>query len=429
MRYEPIDPELFFHNRARLSKLLKPNSMVILHSNDVMPTNADGVMGFKQNTDLIHLSGIDQEESVLVLFPDAKNASHREILFVRETNEHIAIWEGEKLNKSQATRISGIENVQWLSSFEALAHSLIQQAQCVYLHSNEHLRAPQSVQTRNARYAEDFKKIYPLHSLERLAPLMNQLRPVKHAIETKLIRKACQITRDGFLRVLDFVKPGVGEWEIEAEFLHEFIKQKSKGFAYTPIIGSGANNNILHYVDNKKICNDGELILMDVAAEYANWNSDMTRTIPVNGKFSDRQRDVYNSVLIVMRKANSILRPGILPSEYQKQVLEFMEEELIQLKLISPIQAAEQDANKPLVKKYFMHGTSHHLGLDVHDVNSAELPVAVDHVYTIEPGIYIAEEKLGIRLENNILIGESENIDLMADIPIEADDIEQLMAK
>ena len=428
MRYEAIDPALFCHNRARLKDLLKPNSIVILHSNDVMPTNADGAMPFKQNADLIHLSGIDQEESILLLYPEAKNPAHREILFVRETNAHIAIWEGTKLDKKQATGVSGIENIQWTDSFEALSHSLIQQADYVYLHTNEHLRAPKSVQTRNARYIETFISAYPLHSLERLAPLMNQLRPVKHEIEKDLIRKACEITRDGFLRVLKFVQPGVGEWEIEAEFLHEFIRQKSRGFAYSPIIGSGANNNVLHYVENKHVCQDGELILMDVAAEYANWNADMTRTIPVNGTFTPRQKDVYNAVLRVLHKANEILRPGILPSVYQAQVLEFMQEELIGLGLIDATEAADQDERKLLVKQYFMHGTSHPLGIDVHDVSPVDNPVAVGHIYTIEPGIYIPEENLGIRLENNFYIGESENIDLMADIPIEAEEIEQLMA-
>ena len=285
------------------------------------------------------------------------------------------------------------------------------------------------VQTRNARYIETFKKSYPLHQLERLAPLMQQIRPVKHQIEVDLIRKACTITRDGFLRVLKATKPGIGEWELEAEYIHEFIRQGSKGFAYTPIIGSGANANVLHYIQNNNRCQEGDLILMDVGAEYANWNSDMTRTIPVNGRFSPRQRAVYEAVLRVMKHANTILRPGIVPSEYQRQVLEIMEVELIQLGLIDAAEAKKQSDDKPLVKRYFMHGTSHHLGIDVHDVAPFNLPVAVGHVYTIEPGIYIREENIGIRLENNVYIREHENVDLMADIPIEPDDIEALMAE
>jgi Xaa-Pro aminopeptidase len=427
MRYETIDSALFIHNRSRLIAKLKPNSLVILHSNDVMPTNADGTMPFKQNSDLIHLCGIDQEESVLVLFPDAANKKNCEILFLRETNETIAIWEGAKLSKEQATKVSGIENIQWISNFENHVHTLILQAEHVYLHSNEHLRAESSVQTRNARYIENFVKNYPLHKIERLSPLMNMIRPIKHQIEVDLIRKACGITRDGFLRVLKMIQPGVGEWEVEAEYAHEFIRQRSKGFAYSPIIGSGQNNTVLHYLENSNICKDGELLLMDVAAEYANWNSDMTRTVPVNGKFTERQKAVYDAVLRTLRYANTILRPGIKLPEYQEKIVEFIEKELISLGLINAEEARKQDDSKPLVKKYFMHGTSHHLGIDVHDVFTPNSPVEVGHVFTIEPGIYIGEEGFGVRLENDYYIGEEENIDLMADIPIEADEIEALM--
>lgn len=427
MRYEPADSQLFVRNRARLIGSLKKDSLAIVHSNDVMPTNADGTMALRQNTDLYHLSGIDQEESVLLLFPDAKNEREREILFVRETSVHIAIWEGEKLTKEKATELSGIQNVQWTSAFDATLHRLIQQAEYVYLNTNEHLRASISVETRDARFIKKCQAHYPLHKYERLAPLMHKLRMIKDPEEIKMLQKACDITEDGFRRILTFVKPGVGEWEIEAEYMHEFLRQKSKGFAYSPIIGSGKNACVLHYLENKEVCQDGDLLLMDVAAEYANWNADMTRTIPVNGKFTDRQRAVYNSVLVVFHKANSILRPGILPSDYQLQVLEFMEEELIKLGLIDAEEAKNQDDSKPLVKKYFMHGTSHHLGLDVHDVCPPEEPVAEGMVFTIEPGIYIREENLGIRLENDFVIQKDGNLDLMANIPIEADDIEALM--
>lgn len=429
MRYEKIDPTLFVHNRESLKNMLKPNSIAILQSNDVMPTNADGVMPFKQNSDLIYLSGIDQEESVLVLFPDASVESHREILFIRKTNEHIAIWEGEKLSQPEATNLSGIKNVQWTENMADTMHQLIQQAEHIYLNTNEHPRAPNAVESRNDRFIQLTKQSYPLHKIERLAPLLHQLRPIKHEIEVKLIKKACEITRDGFLQILKTTKPGVGEWELEAEFIHTFIKQKSRGFAYTPIIASGSNANILHYIENNQICKDGELILMDVGAEYANWNADMTRTIPVNGKFSPRQRSVYDAVLNVHKVANSLLRPGITPSDYQSQVLEIMEEELIKLGLFTTAEAKLQKKDKHLVKKYFMHGTSHHLGLDVHDVSHRNTPIAVGHVYTIEPGIYIREENIGIRLENDFYIGEHHNTDLMADIPIEAEEIEDLMAR
>lgn len=428
MRYAPADSQLFLRNRERLVPLLKRNSIAILHSNDVMPTNADGTMLYKQNSDLYYLSGIDQEESIVVLFPDAPREADREILFVRETNESIAIWEGEKLDKKRAAELSGIANVQWLDAFDATVHGLICQAESIYLNANEHLRAETAVETRDARFTKKTQAAYPLHKYERLAPLMHRLRITKDVEEVKMVQRACDITEAGFRRILGFVQPGVGEWEIEAEYIHEFLRRKSKGFAYSPIIGSGKNACVLHYLENNQICQDGDMLLMDVGAEYGNWNSDMTRTIPVNGKFTDRQRAVYDSVLTVMRKANDILRPGVMPADYQKHVLEFMEKELIQLGLIDVDEAKTQGDDKPLVKKYFMHGTSHHLGLDVHDVCPANEPCAEGMIFTIEPGIYIREENLGVRLENNVLIGKDANIDLMANIPIEADDIEALMA-
>ncbi|MBK1853457.1 aminopeptidase P N-terminal domain-containing protein [Verrucomicrobiaceae bacterium 5K15] len=427
MRYDPADAQLFVRNRARLTAKLKDNSVAILHSNDIMPTNADGTMLLKQNTDLYYLCGIDQEESVLLLFPDAKNKKDREILFIRETNEQIAIWEGNKLSKEQASALSGIENVQWVDQFELYLHRLIQQSEYVYLNTNEYLRPPVSVQTRDARFLKQCQSHYPLHKYERLSPLMRQLRIIKDAEEIKMLQQACDITEAGFRRILGFVQPGVGEWEVEAEYMHEFLRRKSRGFAYSPIIGSGKNACVLHYLENQDVCEDGDLLLMDVAAEYGNWNADMTRTIPVNGKFTDRQRAVYNAVLRVLRKANEILRPGMLPTEYQKQVTCFMEEELIHLGLIDAAEAAKQDASRPLVKKYFMHGTSHHLGLDVHDICPVEEPFAVGMVFTIEPGIYIREENIGVRLENDVVIEEHGNVDLMANIPIEADEIEALM--
>lgn len=429
MRYEPIDPQFFVRNRDRLRELLKPNSIVIIKANDLYPTNADGTMPFKQNADLFYLSGVDQEDTVLVLMPDAVDPKEREILFLKETSEHIAVWEGEKLSKEQAKKHTGIERIEWVSGFEGWLHRLVPQVDHVYLATNEHLRAAVVVETANDRFIKSCQSRYPLHRYERLAPLMHRLRIIKDAEEIKFIQKACDITEAGFRRVLGFLKPGVGEWEVEAELMHEFLRRGSRGFAYTPIIGSGKNACVLHYLENDCICQDGEMLLMDVAAEYGGWASDMTRTVPVNGRFSKRQREVYDAVLRVFRGANEILRPGNTPMEYQKQVLELMEAELVNLGLISAKESREQGEDKALVKKFFMHGTSHHMGLDVHDVAPPHEPFAEGMVFTIEPGIYIREEGLGVRLENDVIIGADKNIDMMASIPIEADEIEELMNK
>jgi Xaa-Pro aminopeptidase len=427
VRYEPITADFFTSNRDRLRALLKPGALVVLHANDILPTNADGTLPFRQNSDLYHLTGVDQEETVLVLLPGADDEKEREILFVRETNEHIAVWEGEKLTKERAREISGIPRVEWTSAFPGFLHRLAPQTERIYLTTNEHLRAAAVVETRNDRFIRECQKRYPLHRYERLAPLMHQLRMIKGEEEIRVLKHACDITGAGFRRVLGFIRPGVGEWEIEAEFIHEFVRRGSRGFAYQPIIGSGANACVLHYVDNHHRCRDGDLVLMDVAAEYAGWNADMTRTVPVSGCFTRRQREVYDAVLRVLRGANAILRPGNDPRTYQKQVMEMMERELVGLGLFSAKEAREQGPDKPLVKKYFMHGTSHHLGLDVHDVSPPGQVFAEGMVFTIEPGIYIREEGIGIRLENDVLIGPDGNTDLMAEIPIEADEIESLM--
>ncbi len=427
MRHDPIPPALFIRNREKLRALLKPKSIVIVLANDIYPTNADGTMSFTQNSDLYYLTGVGQEHSALVLMPDAADPKEREILFVTETSELISIWEGEKLTKEQARAATGIERVEWAHSFDAFLHRMIPQVDHIFLTTNEHLRASVVVETRNARFIKDCQARYPLHRYERLAPLLHRLRIIKDAEELKIMQRACDITEAGFRRVLGFIKPGVGEWEIEAELLHEFVRRKSKGFAYGPIIGSGKNACVLHYVDNNQVCQDGEMVLMDVAAEYAGWASDLTRTVPVNGRFTKRQRDVYNSVLHVLRGANDILRPGNTPMEYQKQVIELMERELVHLGLFTAAEARKQGPDKALVKKYFMHGTSHHLGLDVHDVSPPNEAFAEGMVFTIEPGIYIREEGLGVRLENDVVLGKKKNLDLMAKIPIEADEIEELM--
>ena len=427
MRYEPISPEFFVRNRENLRGLLKPHSMVIVLANDIYPTNADGTMAFKQNSDLFYLTGVDQEETALVLMPDAVDPNEREILFVKETSELIAIWEGEKLNKEQARAATGITRIEWSGQFDSFLHRMVPQVEHIYLVTNEHLRASVVVETRNARFIKECQSRYPLHRYERLAPLMHRLRITKDPEELKHIQRACDITEAGFRRLLGFIKPGVGEWEIEAELLHEFVRRGSRGFAYAPIIGTGKNACVLHYVENDTVCQDGQMVLMDVAAEYAGWASDLTRTVPVNGKFTPRQREVYDAVLRVFRGANEILRPGNTPIQYQKQVIELMEVELVGLGLFTAEEAKAQGPDKALVKKYFMHGTSHHLGLDVHDVCPPHEPFAEGMVFTIEPGIYIREEALGVRIENDVLIGKDGNLDLMANIPIEADEIEALM--
>lgn len=427
MKYLPIDKSLFIHNRINFSQMLKPKSMAIFNSNDIMPTNADGTMPFKQNSDLFYLSGIDQEESILLLFPDSPDEKHREILFLKETSELIAIWEGHKYTKQEAFETSGIKTVYWLSQFENILYSLASYASNIYLNKNEHLRASSEVQTRDSRFLTWCRDRYPLHHYNRSAPIMHQLRAVKSDIEIALIQKACDITEKGFRRILEFVKPGVTEYEIEAEFLHEFVRNRSKGFAYSPIIASGANACVLHYIENSEVCHAKDVILFDVGAEYGNYNADMSRAIPVNGKFSPRQKSVYQSVRNVMKSAMELLSPGNAIPEYHREVGKIMEHELIALKLIDKTDVKNQNPDSPLYKKYFMHGTSHHLGLDVHDVGDMYRKFEAGMVFTVEPGIYIQEENLGIRLENDVVITKNGVNDLMKNIPIEVEEIEELM--
>lgn len=394
-----------------------------------MPTNADGSMGFKQQTDLFYLSGLDQEESILILYPDAREESLREIAFVRETSELISIWEGHKYTKEESKAISGITNIQWTSNFEAILKTLIYSAETIFMIDNEHIRNSSLVQTQNARLVQNIKEKYPLHQIGRLSPILNNLRMKKEPAEIVALKKAIDITDNGFRRILKFVKPEVWENEIEAEFIHEFIKSRSGGFAYTPIIASGANACVLHYIENDKICQDGDLILLDVGACYGNYNADMTRTIPVNGKFSPRQRQVYLAVQAVLDFATDLMRPGIYWVDYQKEVEKFMEAQLIDLGLFSRKDVDAQDPTNPIFKKYFMHGVAHHLGLDVHDVWDRYKPFEAGMILTCEPGIYIREESIGIRLENNLLITNGSPINLMANIPIDINEIESLMSK
>lgn len=429
MKYEAIDSKLFIENRKRFAKKLNPGSMAVFNSNDIMPTSADGTMAFRQSSDIFYLSGIDQEESILVVFPDAKNAAHREILFLKETSELIAIWEGHKYTKQEATATSGVKTIYWMSQFFSIFNALMAECEHVYLNTNEHTRAFIEVETRDARFIKWCRERYPLHHYHRSAPIMHELRAIKSKAEVDLMQQACNITEKGFRRLLGFVKPGVWEYEIEAELVHEFIRNRSRGFAYGPIIASGKNACVLHYTDNNKQCKAGDVLLLDVAAEYANYASDLTRCIPVSGKFNKRQKDVYNAVLRVMRQATKMLAVGNTLEKLNREVGWVMQEELIKLGLLKAADVKKQNPEAPLYKKYFMHGTSHFLGLDVHDVGSFTRPFEEGMVFTCEPGIYIPEESLGIRIENDILVTKKGPVDLMKNIPIEADEIEALMKK
>ena len=427
MRYRPVNSELFVANRARLAELLLPNSLAVLNANDVLPTNADGTLPLHQNADLFYLTGIDQEETILLLYPDAHEENMREILFLRETNELLATWEGHKLTKEEAQEVSGIKRVEWLSQFRPLFHRLMCECQHVYLNSNEHKRAVVEVETRDARFVQDTRRRYPLHDYHRLARLLHRLRAVKSEPELALLRRACAITKAGFLRVCRFVKPGVTETEIEAEYAHEFIRSGGN-FAYGPIIASGQNSCVLHYIQNDQTCRKGDVLLLDVAAQYANYNADLTRTIPIGGRFSRRQRQVYQAVLRVLRGASKAATPGKLPKQWQKDAEALMEAQLLELGLLKRSDIRKQDPEKPALKKFFMHGIGHPLGLDVHDVALTTEPIQPGWVLTVEPGVYLPQEGFAVRLENNIVVQQSGNLDLMADIPIEAAEIEELMS-
>ena len=427
MKYLPIDNQLFINNRKKFSAKLATNTIAIFNANDVMPTNADGTMPFRQNNDLFWLSGVDQEESVLVIFPDHTDESQREILFLKETNEHIAIWEGAKLTKEGALKTAGIKTVYWLNELEGKIAELIGKCNGIYLNKNIHSRSASAVETRDDRFRKMIADKFSETTIHEVAPVMHELRAVKSNFEIKLMQNACDITEKGLRRILPFIKPGVTEYEIEAELMHEFLKNRSNGFAYQPIIGSGVDSCVLHYIDNNKACKDGDILLMDFGAEYANYASDLTRTIPVNGKFTNRQKAVYNSVLLVMKEATNMLRPGTIFKEYNAEIGRIMELELIKLGLLDKHDVQKQDAKSPLFKQYFMHGTSHYLGLDVHDVGDFDWPMKEGMVFTCEPGIYILDEELGIRLENDILVTANGPDDLMKNIPIEAEEIEHLM--
>lgn len=427
MKYLPINAQLFVENRKKLVASLPANSMAIILANDEMPRSADQAFVFRQNPDLFWLSGIDQEKTILIIYPDCPNPLFREALFLRKTNEIIAVWEGHKYTMAEAREASGISQIFWEESFEGALKSLMTYCDKVFVNINENDRNDNVVPYKDIRFANELKYNYPAHEIKRLGPIMAKLRSVKHPLEIDTIKQACNITRDAFKRVLHFMKAGVMEYEVEAEIIHEFICQRATGHAYTPIIASGASACVLHYIENNRPCNDGDLVLMDFGAEYANYAADLTRTIPANGKFTQRQKDVYNAVLRVMKQAKTMLKPGVILADYNKEVGQIMEAELIGLGLLDKDAVAKQDKENPLYKKYFMHGTSHFLGIDVHDIGNRYAPMQAGNVFTCEPGIYIPEEKLGIRIENDILITADGIVDLMADIPIEVEEIEDLM--
>jgi Xaa-Pro aminopeptidase len=407
---------------------MKEHARAVFNSNDIFPISADSTMPFQQHRDILALTGVDQEESILVLFPNASNPAHREVLFLKETNETIAVWEGEKLTKEAAYETSGIKTVYWLQQFPTIFKQLMSEASSVYINTNEHLRASTEVETREDRFIKKLKIDYPAHNYLKSAPIMHKIRSIKDTIEIELMQKACKITEAGVRRILPFIKPGVWEYEIEAEFAHEFLRNRSKGFAYTPIVASGKNACVLHYIENNQQCKDGDVILLDVGAEYANYSSDLTRCIPVNGKFTARQKEVYNAVLNVKKEAEKLLVPGTMMAEYHKEVGKLMEAQLVNLKLIDQTDIKNQNPDWPAYKKYFMHGTSHFLGLDTHDVGLWHEPIQAGMVFTCEPGIYIPEEGLGIRLEDDLVVQASgQPFNLMKDIPLEAEEIEELM--
>ena len=428
MKYFQIDSNLFVKNRKKFMAQMRPKSIAVFNSNDVYPIGADSTLPFEQDRDLFYLSGADQEESILLLFPDAMDSKHREILFVRETNDHIAVWEGEKLTKEKATEVSGIETVYWLTDFDKIFFDLMTEADTIYFNTNEHYRQAVETQTREDRFIEKCKKEYPAHQWAKSNPILQNIRGVKEPEEIELMQKACDITEKGFRRILQFVEPGVWEHEIEAEFLHEFVRNRSKGFAYSPIIASGNNANVLHYLENNQEVKDGDMILLDLAAEYANYSSDMTRTIPANGRFTERQKEVYSAVLRVKDEATKMLVPGTIWAEYHKEVGKLMTSELIGLGLLDKADVQNENPEWPAYKKYFMHGTSHHIGLNTHDYGELKKPMKANMVFTVEPGIYIPAEGMGIRLEDDVVIQEKgEPFNLMRNIPIEIEEIEDLM--
>ncbi|MDP1725825.1 MAG: aminopeptidase P family protein [Bacteroidota bacterium] len=428
MKYDKINNELFILNRKLFNEKLKPNSIAIFNANDEHPWNGDAIHTFKQNSDLFWLSGIDQEDTILVLFPDCPVPEYREALFVKRTDEMMEIWNGHKLTHKEASDISGISNLYWYDEFNIKMNAIINYATNIYLTLNENDRASIRTPYKDLRFATEMRERYPLHQFERAAPVLQRLRSMKSKQEIDLMNVAVSISEKMFNRIMKFVKPGVWEYEVEAEVIHEYLSNRANGHSFHPIVASGKNGCILHYVDNNQQCKDGDLLLLDSGVDYANYASDMTRTIPVNGKFTARQKAVYNAVLNVQREAKKLLKPGVLLMDYQNDVGLIMERELVGLGLISMDDIKKQNPNWPAYKKYFMHGTSHFLGIDVHDVGMRYEPMLAGMTFSCEPGIYIPQEGIGIRLENEILITKDGCIDLMDHITIEAEAIEEIMS-
>lgn len=428
MRYEPIKSDLFIQNRKNFMSQMLPSSLAVFNSNDTYPIGADSTIPFQQDRNIYYLSGVDQEESILVLFPDAPDPKHREVLFLTETNPHIAVWEGEKLNEEKALKVTGIKTVYWLKDLPKVFNELMTQCNLVYMNTNEHYRADHATQTREDRFNKWLKENYPAHQVAKSNPILQRLRSIKHPLELEVMQKACTITEKGFRRILDYTKPGQWEYELEAEFMHEFLMNKSRCFSYTPIIAGGKNATVLHYIENKEQLKAGDLILIDVGAEYANYASDMSRTIPVSGKFSVRQKQIYNAVNKVKKEATNLLVPGTIWKDYHVEVGKLMTSELLNLGLLDKADVQNENPDWPAYKKYFMHGTSHNIGLDTHDYGLLNEPMKANQVFTVEPGIYLPEENMGIRLEDDVVIQEKgAPKNLMANIPIEMDEIEDLM--
>jgi Xaa-Pro aminopeptidase len=427
MKYTKIDNILFIKNRQKLLKSIDPDALVIVNSNDEMPRNGDQNFAFRQNSDLFYLTGLDQEKCILCLCPSHPVESMREIVFTNYADETMVIWYGNRYSLDDAKEVSGVKTVKWLSDFESTLKELMTRVNKVYLALNEAPKYLTEVPYKELRFANKLKQEYPTHEIKRLAPALMNLRAAKEPEEIALLQKACDITEKAFDRVLKFVKPGVNEYEVEAEIIHEFIRNGANGHAYAPIVATGKNACILHYVENNIICKDGELLLLDFGAEYANYAGDLSRTIPVNGKFTARQKDCYNALLRVFREAVKLFVPGNTIDKLHAEVCKIMEKEMIGLGLFTAEEVKNQNASKPMYFKYFMHGTSHFIGLDVHDVGTRQLEFKKGMVLSCEPGLYIEEENIGIRIENDIMVDDIP-VDLMKNIPIEADEIERIMA-
>ena len=423
LKYPKINKNLFIENRKKIIKKIKPNSLILINSNYTMPTNEDGNMPFKQNSDMFYLSGINQEKTTLIIYPDAKEESYKEILFIEKIDKEKIIWEGNKCTKKEAYNISGIKTCLWIENFENIFKKLMNDTEYVYLNTNEHPRASIDIESKDSKFIKWCKNKYPLHKYERIAPIIHNLRKIKSKYEIELIKKACKITEMGIKRIIPIIKPGIMEYEIEAELIHEFIRLRSNGFSFNPIIASGKNSCILHYLNNNKKCKSGEIVLVDVGTDYSNYSSDITRVFPVNGRFTKRQKNVYNSVLKIIKKAKKIINSNKCINNYNKEILETIKEELIKLKLIN-IKKKNIE-----YKKYFMHGITHHLGISTHDVGNMNNKFEEGMVFTIEPGIYIKNENIGIRLENDITIKNNKIEDISGNIPIEIEEIEYMMNK